>query len=250
MAHATISGWESPTNPKTPTAARLDAYARFFATQRSLDGPRILPTEDLTPDERITYAALKDELLGLLNLASTVALVPAAPEYNLTLGHTFAFDNGPVTVICPEAPGEQRGPLAREKNPNFTRLQQYGDLDALIEMYGHLRASNPTLDVFHRHAGEAGADDLSTHVILLGGVAWNHVTKRSQDAIRQVPITQIAVDDLTGGDIFEIDDDGDKDGGKRFYPEWETDDQGGRDLIEDVALIVRLFRIRSTADAL
>ena len=34
--------------------------------------------------------------------------------------------------------------------PNFTKMRQYGDLDALIEIYGHLRAENPTLDVFHR----------------------------------------------------------------------------------------------------
>ena len=63
-------------------------------------------------------------------------------------------------------------------------------------MYGHVRACNPTLDVFHRHAGEVTADYLSNHVILLGGVAWNHVTKRFQDAIQQVPITQIEVADF------------------------------------------------------
>jgi hypothetical protein len=239
VAHATISGWESPTNPKTPTAARLDAYARFFATQRSLDGPRLLPVGDLTPDERVVYTTLKEELLGLLNPASTVLPIAVASENTPTLGHTFAFDDGPVTVICPEAPREARGPLAQEKDPNFTRLQQYGDLDALIEMYGHLRASNPRLDVFHRHAGEVTADDLSSHIILLGGVGWNQVTKRFQDAIQQVPITQLEVEDFTGGEIFEVADDG-EDRGKRFYPEWEDDDHGGRDLVEDVALLVRL----------
>jgi hypothetical protein len=39
------------------------------------------------------------------------------------------------------------------------------------------------------------------------------------------------------GDIFEVDDDGEP---RRFYPEWEDDDHGNRDLIEDVAFIVRL----------
>lgn len=238
VTHATISGWESPTNPKTPTASRLDAYARFFATQRSVDGPCLLPVEELTPDEQAVYTTLKTELLGLLNPPSTVPPITVAPEKTFILGRTFTFEDGPVTVICPEAPATERGPLARAKDPNFTRLQQYGDLDALIEMYGHLRAANPTLDVYHRHAGEAGADDLSTHVILLGGVAWNHVTKRFQDAIRQVPITQIEVADFPG-DIFEVADDSEN-GVKRFYPEWEDDDRGGRDLVEDVALLVRL----------
>ncbi len=36
VASATLSSWESLTNPKTPTASRLSAYARFFATRRSL----------------------------------------------------------------------------------------------------------------------------------------------------------------------------------------------------------------------
>ena len=38
VASATLSSWESLTNPKTPTASRLTGYARFFATRRSLEG--------------------------------------------------------------------------------------------------------------------------------------------------------------------------------------------------------------------
>jgi transcriptional regulator with XRE-family HTH domain len=253
VSGATISAWESATNPKKPTAKRLKAYARFFATRRSLDdGARLVPEADLTTEERDRYEELEDELLGLLNPTSTAA--PAPPPVlapgpvdtadTSALGHTFTFHDGPVTVICPKAPGEQRGPLAQENDPNFAKLQQYGDLDALVEMYGHLRACNPTLDVFHRHAGEVTADHLSNHVIVLGGVAWNHVTKAFQDAIQQVPITQIEVPDFPG-DIFEVaeedaNDDNDGKRRKRFYPEWGQDDRGERALVEDVALIVRL----------
>ena len=235
VSGATISAWESDSNPKRPTAARLEAYARFFATRRSLDdGTRMLPEADLNEEEREQYEDLEEELLGLLNPWSAGLAVSDAPA----LGRTFTFAEGPVTVVCPEAPHAARGPLARGHDPNFTKLQQYGDLDALIDIYGHLRAANPTLDVFHRHAGEIMADDLSSHVILLGGIAWNQVTKRFQDAIGQVPITQIAVDDFTAGDIFEVGSD--HDDRKRFYPEWENDDQGDPDLVEDVALLVRL----------
>jgi hypothetical protein len=242
LSAATISAWESATNPKKPTARRLKAYARFFATRRSLDGPRLLPEAELTDEERTRYEELEEELLGLLNPVSTAApvLAPiAVPAEGVPpLGHTFTFHEGPVTVICPETPGDARGPLAREKDPNFTRLQQYGDLDALIEMYGHLRAANPSLDIFHRHAGEVTADDLSTHVILLGGITWNYVTRRFQDAIQQVPVAQVVVDDYADGDVFEVSDD--RGAGERFYPEWGHDDQGKRGLAEDVALIVRL----------
>jgi hypothetical protein len=55
-------------------------------------------------------------------------------------------------VICPDAPKETRGRLADQQNVNFTKLQKYGDLDALIELYGHVRAEDPTLGVFHRLA--------------------------------------------------------------------------------------------------
>ena len=68
--------------------------------------------------------------------------------------HAFQFDAGPVIVICPDVPRKVRGPLADEKNTNFTKMQQYGDLDALIELYGHLRPENPTLDVSYRLASE------------------------------------------------------------------------------------------------
>ena len=58
------------------------------------------------------------------------------------------------------------------------------------------------LDVFHRLASEVESDDLSSHMIVLGGIGWNEVTRRLQSVISQVPITQIAVDDLKDGDNF------------------------------------------------
>jgi hypothetical protein len=224
VAGATISSWESQTKPKTPTEARLRAYARFFCTRRSLDQvPHLIPLSDLKDEERSRCRTLEKELLDLFQSRG-----PGGRS-------TFTFDEGPVTVICPEAPKDLRGRLANKDDPNFTKLQQYIDLDALIEIFGHLRAYNPTLDVFHRHAGEVKADDLSTHVIVLGGIAWNKVTRRFQEAVRQVPINQIVVDDLESGEIFEVSGDPIE----RFYPQWEDDNHGG-ELAEDVAFLARL----------
>ena len=157
---------------------------------------------------------------------------------------SFQFDAGPVIVICPTAPNELQGPLADEQDPNFTRMRQYGDLDALIELYGHLRAENPTLDVFHRLTSDVVSDDFSSHVILLGGIGWNKVTRRFQSAISQVPITQTAVDDLRAENLprrrrREASD---------FYPEYE-DLGDGKELIADVGYIARLrnpFKISRT----
>ena len=132
VAPATLSSGESVTNPKTPSAARISAYARFFCTQRSLEGgPHLIPEEQLQPAEHDRLRQLESQLLGLFN-----------PEETKARRH-FQFDAGPVVVICPDLPEEARGPLADEQNPNFTKMQHYSDLDALIELYGHLRAENP-----------------------------------------------------------------------------------------------------------
>jgi hypothetical protein len=218
VAPATISSWESTTSGKTPTRARLSAYARFFATRRSLDGNRLLAEVDLTPEEEETRRALEKELLGLMEMRGGERR------------GIFSFDEGPVTVICPDAPTETRGPLAREKDPNFAKLQQFGDLDALIEIYGHLRESNPGIDVNYRLASEVRSEDMTSHVILLGGVGWNNMTKRFQAAIARVPVTQIDIKDYPG-DVFQVEN-------KRFEPVWETDGDG--ELMEDVAFLARL----------
>lgn len=223
VASATISSWESTSSPKTPTAARLSAYARFFASKRSLDGgPHLIPEGELTEEERERFQALEKELHDLL-------------RGDVERRSTLTFDAGPVTVICPAAPEEARSPLASHLDPNFTKLLQYVDLDALVEIYGHLRAANPTLDVFHRIVSDVRADDLSSHVILLGGIAWNPVTRRFQEAIGQVPITQVEDAEVETGEIFVA-------GDERFYPTWHDAELsgGGRELSEDVAFLARL----------
>ena len=234
MAPATLSSWESTTTPKTPSAARITSYARFFCTARSLEGePHLIPEDQLAPAELDHYRELESDLLELFH-----------PE-DRKVQRTFQFEAGPVIVICPTAPTDLQGPLGDIQDPNFTKMRQYGDLDALIEIYGHLRAENPTLDVFHRLTSDVVSDDFSSHVILLGGIGWNKVTRRFQKAIDQVPITQTAVDDLETGEVFRVDD-----GGKPnfFYPEYE-DLGDGKELIVDVGYVARLrnpFKVNRT----
>ena len=64
---ATISSYESLTAPKTPTTARLNTYAQFFATRRSMDEkpPRLREITTFAPDERERFEQLKDELFAL-----------------------------------------------------------------------------------------------------------------------------------------------------------------------------------------
>ena len=225
VATATLSSWESVNNPKMPSAARIASYARFFCTERSLEGePHLIPEDQLTPDELKRLREIKKHLSDLSN-----------PEKR-DVRRTFQFDAGPVTAICPAAPTQVRGALADEQDPNFTKLQQYGDLDALIQLYGHVRAENPSLEVLYRLSSEVVPEDYSSHVILLGGVGWNQETRRMQAALSQVPIQQESADDLSAGDIFRVETD---QGTRLFYPEYEELD-GQRELVADVSYVARL----------
>jgi hypothetical protein len=75
-------------------------------------------------------------------------------------------------------------------------------------------------------------------VLLLGGIGWNKVTLHMQRTISHVPITQAAVDDLKGGDIFRVEaTDGAKP--KLLYPEYERLGDV-KELIADVGYLARL----------
>jgi hypothetical protein len=226
VAAPTLNSWESLSNPKTPPVARISAYARFFSTERSLEGgPHLIPEDQLRGDELDRFRQREAQLLQLLH-----------PEERKPQ-HIFHFDVGPVIVICPDAPEEVRGSLAKEDDPNFTKLQQYGDLDALIELYGHLCRENPSLDISHKLASEVVEDDYSGQVILLGGIGWNQSARRIGKSLGQVPVKQIDVTDLPGGDIFQIEA---ADGLKSFYYP-ESEELGERkELVADLAYVARL----------
>jgi transcriptional regulator with XRE-family HTH domain len=224
VAAATLSSWESTTNPKTPSKARLRDYALFFCSPRSLEGqPHLLSVDELSDEERRRFEELESKLIEL----------SSSEEHGIR--HGFRFKAGPIVVVCATLPEEDQGRLANEDDPNFNRLQQYGDVDALIELYGHLRAENPTLDVFHRIADDVVSDDLSSHLVLLGGVTWNRVTRRIQSALSRIPIEQIEVDDFKTGEIFRVRTAKLE---EEFRPEYQDFD-GEREQIADVGYIVR-----------
>jgi hypothetical protein len=75
VAPATLSSWESTTNPKTPSAPRISAYARFFCTPRSLEGgAHLIPEDQLTPGEHDRYRQLESQFVDVL---------PSSPLYGV-----------------------------------------------------------------------------------------------------------------------------------------------------------------------
>ncbi|MFD3405242.1 hypothetical protein ACFWUU_31440 [Kribbella sp. NPDC058693] len=253
VAVATISSWESQGNPKLPPEERLRSYALLFAKAVvPADTTRLPREQDLSSAERERFNNLQRELVALRD--SVRHQTDASP---IGGSYTFDFESGPITLICPEAPVEGRSPLAEEDNPNHTRLYKYADLDALVEMWGHVRASNPELRVRHHLPSEVTPDHLSGHLILLGGIAWNQVTSRLLRVLDQLPIRQMSVADLADGEIFRSRD------GREYRPLWEErkdldldapskaeleavqaqdawKGETPRELVEDVALLARL----------
>jgi hypothetical protein len=231
LAAATVSSWESLASPKLPPRRRLLAYARFFATPRSVEAePKLLPLQALTQDERAAYKALEAELLGLRSAASG-----ESPREEITFARSWHFtDTGRVTLVCAELPSDQVGPLGDPSNPNYTELHAYADVDAMWELHGHIRAENPLMTVHRRTPSGMEADDLTGHVILLGGVVWNEIAGRlSEEA--NLPVRQVTDAKLSSGDIFVAKVDGEE---RQFWPKWVDGDDGL--LAEDVGLLARV----------
>ena len=68
VAISTLSAWENVRTPTLPSRTRLSTYARFFATERSLDRtPHLLSLADLDPTELAVYRELERELFRLRN---------------------------------------------------------------------------------------------------------------------------------------------------------------------------------------
>lgn len=230
LSTATIASWENRSAPKLPPRERMLAYARFFATPRSVAGePRLVPVDGFSEEERAAYEALRDELLALYDAAR------GTPPELIVAGRSWHFtDTGPLTLVCAQLPAEESSPLASPANPNYTELLSFGDLDAMVELHGHVRAENPGMDVFFKLAKQVAADDLSGHVVIIGGIGWNDVTRRILD-LTQLPVAQRDEPGLKSGEIFVAEIDGKE---RRYLPSWS--DNNPPKLIEDIGLLVRM----------
>ena len=229
VSSATVSSWENLSSPKVPPRSRLTAYARFFATHRSVDTdpPRLLPLDELTDDERDAYEGLESELVALRNATRR----PSAKDEVATTRSWHFSDVGPVTLICAQLPKAQTGSLANPADPNYTELLSYADLDALVELHGHIRAENPAMNVFFKLSSQILPDDLSGHLVLLGGIGWNEITQRLS-AMTSLPIRQVEDPAVEDGEIFVVDT-GEEE--QKFFPKRADDGT----LIEDVGLFAR-----------
>lgn len=186
--------------------------------------------------------------------------IAGAQAYRGAAGSSFwTFDGGSITIVCPALPADRRSPLANERDPNYSETYRYADLDALIEVYAAIRASNPELEVVRKLSAEIEPADLQGHLVIIGGIGWHGVAAWLAHVLDGLPVQQIAVPDLQNGEIFISRERG----GREFRPLWrdlevskdgildeaqlraeQTEDAWRgttqRELAEDVALLARL----------
>jgi hypothetical protein len=206
-----ISSWESVRNPVSPPVHRLNQYSIFFATRRSVAGPRarLLPDRELTPEERGERSRIYDELATLRfpdSPTGPVRLPLASPGDEIGGGPLYFDDQKPVTIVCSRLPEEMRRsmPYTNPLDPDYVRSYTYADIDSLIELFGHVRAVNPTAEVNIRAADSLEEDDYTAHLLLLGGVDWNPVTRDIEQRLRlPVKLGDRPDSDLYGGQ-FEV----------------------------------------------
>ena len=112
-------------------------------------------------------------------------------------------------------------------DPDFIELYRYSDLDALLELFGHLRATNPTSRVGFRAADQLKADDYTGHLVSLGGVDWNEATGSVLDRL-QLPVKQVSRldEDEPGDAYFEVTD---EEGHTIIHRPWLEESDGQMD---------------------
>lgn len=245
---ASISSWENQRRPIPLPESRLEPYARLFSAkhpERSL-----VPEGELSEAHRKQRDTLLDELRELWELARGGS-APGAATQAIGYRSWFFDDDGPVVIVAPDAPPSAQGPLADPADPNYTELHRYADLDSLIELQGHIRAENdPTFPVTFKRASEVVTDDLSGHLVLLGGIVWNRLTKHLLRSLTRMPIRQLEIPELETGEIFAVGHGRDE---RRYEPTWLPPEENVNDqpvLDEDVALLARVVNPYNSARSL
>jgi transcriptional regulator with XRE-family HTH domain len=226
LSPATISMWENPASGRIPPAGRLEAYARLFSTPRSFEGKaHMLDIAELTSEERDRLEELRRELLGLRDAATSGEGNPS-PGESRSMWH---FPDGSrITLVCYRLPADRRPPSADPLNLNYVRYSDLADLDALIDIYGEVRACNPASRVVITAAQELRQRDVANHLVLIGGQTWETVNPWFS---RIFPIPIDAEDPFDRGAIVVHD----PDGGEREFKYTRV----GDDLVEDVGFFAR-----------
>jgi transcriptional regulator with XRE-family HTH domain len=170
LSIATVSLWEKPGSDRLPPLPRLEAYARLFCSSRSFEGdrPRLLSADELTEQERERESELYDELIALRERAQSTNIPTTAKGPRSALWHLA--EPMAISIVCSDA--KEPPPYAKAPHLNYSRTARYADLDALITVFGQVKADNPPPRMVRIvPAGRLVQDFALNHLIIIGGTA-------------------------------------------------------------------------------
>jgi transcriptional regulator with XRE-family HTH domain len=224
LSIASVSLWEKPGSDRLPPPQRLAAYARLFCTARSFAGdePRLLGSDELTEQEREQETELYNELIGLRERAQSTNV---AKGQRSALWH-FA-DPIAVSIVCSDAVSPP--PYARSSHLNYSRYARYADLDAMVVIYGQVKADNPARMIRILPTERLVQDFALNHLILIGGAASDAASLFAQDIPLPTPEEIPASDPATHLFRCRVGEET-----REFRSQWNE-----QTLVQDVGLIAR-----------
>ena len=237
LSIATVSLWEKPGSNRLPPPQRLATYARLFCSSRSFEAgpPRLLRDDELTEQEQEREADLYAELLALRERAqSTGPAAPAARDQQAAPERRSSIwsipDGQAISIVCSDAPEADRPSYADPSHLNYSRYAKYADLDALVEVYGQVKADNPAASMVRLLSPpELLRDFALNHLIVVGGAAVYDVAPYfAQD----IPLPQAEPIPGTDTHVFKCRV-GDE---ERVFTSTRDDEDV---LVEDIGLIAR-----------
>lgn len=227
---ATISTWENPSSGKIPPHARLDHYARLFATPRSVvtTPPTLFPDTELSEGERRQMELLRQDLRRLRSSIeegkTARGEVQRRPSYSPIL--TFP-DEAPITILCTELPPNHRGKYADADEPNYSPLFRFADPESLLTLHTALHVYNPSSEIAYLTSSDLDTHNPPTHLVVVGGPAWNRATDALSSQLGLPVWQRVSKEDEL--DVFVTPSD------HEFQPHFSAN---GR-LVQDTGLFVR-----------
>jgi transcriptional regulator with XRE-family HTH domain len=166
-----ISSWESAKSPQLPSEERLKNYALLFSSAGLANGePTVVEESSLTAEQRQAKEALEAELRVLRDTAVASGRERLAAQ---PLDGFWAFPDGrPVVIIGSEQPPEVLAhvPEADKHHPDYVEFMRHADADAVVEIFGQVRADNPaSLVQTLLPPTVRNNEHLPNHVVVVGG---------------------------------------------------------------------------------
>lgn len=189
-----VSAWEN--GKSLPPEGRLAQYALVFGAPReSRKRPQVARRAELTAAEQASVGDLERELRSLAAAAAREQGREPAPPARATGGarNPFRFPAGQaITIVCSELNAGELAAIAHAdvEDPDYVGSYRYGDLDALIDLFGHVRSLNPDSTVKIRIGSQLTFEDRNAHLVLLGGIDVNPLTRDFLTYLRDLPIAQ------------------------------------------------------------